>query len=95
MFKTNAKCIATAAAALVATISSAAQAQGWMYQSGPGGTPPAMYNTPYAPQNQRWGDPSYNPNTWTQAPAYSNQPLGEQRLSCVAMRGVSADPRCR
>ncbi len=40
-----------AAAFLSLAICGSAQAQGWMYQTGPGGTPPAMYNTPYAPQN--------------------------------------------
>ena len=68
---------------------SAAQAQGRnsynnMYSSGPGGTPPMMYNTPYAPQNQQWGNTQPQQNympQWT--------------LPCVAMRGVSADPRCR
>lgn len=39
------------AAAILTLGTGAAHAQNWMYQTGPGGTPPAMYNTPYAPQN--------------------------------------------
>ncbi len=39
------------AVTLTFAIGTSAQAQNWMYQTGPGGTPPAMYNTPYAPQN--------------------------------------------
>ena len=64
--------------ALTIGIATGAKAQNWMYSHGPGGTPPAMYNTPYAPQNQQWGNsyqaPSYNNNQPFQAPPLPQVP---------------------
>lgn len=84
--------IAIVGAAIGIGVTAEAQAQNWMYSHGPGGTPPAMYNTPYAPQNQQWGYQGY---TQPQQPQqYYYQPQ-QQGTPCVAMPGVSSNPACR
>jgi hypothetical protein len=55
--------------AAAVALPAAAQAQSWMYQSGPGGTPPLMYGGPYGPGSNLPGYGGYDQSNTYSSPS--------------------------